>query len=126
MAAVAVYVRNVKLLVNPEQDVLRPKGWKTGLALVLLAVAGMLFFTQPPDYVDSFNYATHVVEHTAGRIPAAIDPFWDFGHLLWRPLGAWAWRTLPVRSFYHEPVLAAALGMIVINAVSAFACAIFL
>src|SRR5437588_10176162 len=40
----------------------------------------LLSITTPNDYVDSFNYAKHIVDHSQGALPATNDPFWDFGH----------------------------------------------
>lgn len=101
-----------------------PAGWKTGLCLVLLAVAAVSLLTQPPDYIDTFNYATHVVNH--GRMPAAKDPFWEFGHVMWRPIGLLFWRTLPVQHFSPEPVFQVAWAMILLNAASVLICTVFL
>jgi hypothetical protein len=103
-----------------------PARWRTGLVIVLLAVAGAIFLTEPPDYIDSFNYAQHIVKH--GGIPAAGDPFWDFGHVMWRPLGALVWRTLGTAAslFYQDPLLQAALSLVWISVVSAFTCTVFL
>jgi len=34
------------------------------------------------------SYAASVVRHRAGEPGGVFDPLWEFGHLLWRPLGA--------------------------------------
>lgn len=64
-----------------------PADWRLWLTVALGAYLVSLLVTRPDTYIDSFNYAKHIVDHRAGLLDAAHDPFWDFGHALWRPMG---------------------------------------
>ncbi len=75
-----------------------PTGSRAWLFITLAVYICVLLVTRPNDYVDSFNYAKHIVDHYHRALPAGNDPFWDFGHAAWRPLGYVAWR------FFHGPL----------------------
>ncbi len=64
-----------------------PADWRLWLSVALGAYLVSLLVTRPDTYMDTFNYAKHIVDHRAGLLDGANDPFWDFGHPLWRPLG---------------------------------------
>jgi hypothetical protein len=74
----------------------------------------VLLATRPNDYVDSFNYARHIVDHYHKVLPAENDPFWDFGHVAWRPMGYLVWsifRGPLVRAFACNEVAGAAVAL---------------
>jgi hypothetical protein len=55
-----------------------------GAALVLLS----LLPSSSPYIGDTVFYADAVVRHLAGEASGPFAPLWEFGHLLWRPIGA--------------------------------------
>ena len=58
----------------------------------LIAFCGALFwFTLPRFYADTMNYALHIVQHGERAFAPGGDPLWEFGHVLWRPLGYFLW-----------------------------------
>jgi hypothetical protein len=61
-----------------------------GLAAVYLLV---LLATRSPDFGDTALYAGTVAKHFGGSPFEPTDSLWEFGHLLWRPLG-WLLLTL--------------------------------
>ena len=64
-----------------------PSGWRLWLAIAAGTYVLILLCTRPDTYIDSFNYAKHIVDHKQGALPPSLDPFFDFGHPLWRPMG---------------------------------------
>lgn len=64
-----------------------PSGWRLWLAIAAGTYVLILLCTRPDTYIDSFNYAKHIVDHKQGVLPPSLDPFFDFGHPLWRPMG---------------------------------------
>lgn len=66
---------------------LLPRDWRRWLALAIGFYLLTLLLTRPDSYIDSFNYAKHILDHRTGTMDPARDPFWDFGHALWRPMG---------------------------------------
>ena len=68
---------------DPLSPHLRTRRWPGMVALAGLLLALPLAIT--PSYLaDTFRYAVEVAAHQEGR----PSPFWEFGHLLWRPWGA--------------------------------------
>jgi hypothetical protein len=59
------------------------------LALIVLLYVLATWLTGPHFVGDSAFYAFSIVAHDQGR----ASPFWDFGHLLWRPLGLVLYRS---------------------------------
>jgi len=54
---------------------------------VLILLPNLLFCASP--YIaDTMVYADSVMRHLNGQISGPFQPLWEFGHLLWRPLGA--------------------------------------
>lgn len=54
-----------------------------GLALYVLFLA----LTQPPYFGDTVFYAEDVLQFRSGHWSSRFNPLWEFGHLLWRPIG---------------------------------------
>jgi hypothetical protein len=54
-------------------------------ALILLP---NLLFCASPYIADTMVYADSVMRHLHGQMAGPFQPLWEFGHLLWRPLGA--------------------------------------
>lgn len=71
-----------------------PEGWPLWLACVLGAYIFLLLLVRPVTYSDTFNYAKNIVDHYNNALVPQDDPFWDFGHVLWRPLGCLVWGPL--------------------------------
>lgn len=59
-----------------------------------MATLLLLWITQPRFYADTMNYALNIMQHSRGQIAPGADPLWDFGHVLWRPLGYVIWVAL--------------------------------
>jgi len=55
-------------------------------ALALYAVC--LALTQPPYFGDTLFYAEDVLQFRSGHWSMRFNPLWEFGHVLWRPIGA--------------------------------------
>ena len=56
------------------------------IAPVLLVFLLVMFLTEPAYLSDTVRYVNEIQNHRAHLIAASQDPFWDFGHLAWRPL----------------------------------------
>jgi Dolichyl-phosphate-mannose-protein mannosyltransferase len=56
------------------------------IAAAILFVLLVLFLTQPAYLGDTARYINEILNHRAHVFNAAGDPFWDFGHAVWRPL----------------------------------------
>ncbi len=63
-----------------------PENWRVWLAITLAAFFVLLLLIRPVDYSDTFNYAKNIADQLRNHPPANGNPFFDFGHLLWRPL----------------------------------------
>ena len=106
-----------------------PSGWKPWLAAAALVLVAVLLFTRPYSYVDSFNYALHIVDHSRAAAPAGHTPFWDFGHALWRPMGYAVWslfRPALDGAFPADRPLGAGVALIALSVVGAFLSVVFL
>lgn len=96
-----------------------PSHWRGWLIAVVLAYIALFTFTRTDNYTDSFNYAKHVVDQENHAAPEGItNPFYNFGHPLWRPLGLLVWS--PLRQPLHDrfggdDILAAGAVLIAIN-----------
>jgi hypothetical protein len=103
--------------------------WLAWLVVILIVYVVVLLLVRPLDYVDTFNYAKHIVDRHNHAFPAHTDPFWDFGHLLWRPMGYVVWDLLHgwLRNLFQgDDVLGAGAVLIGLNIVIGGAGAIFL
>ena len=106
-----------------------PPGWKLWLAAAVLVLAAVLLCTRPYSYVDSFNYALHIVDHSRGAAAAGQDDFWDFGHVLWRPMGYVVWslfRPALDSAFPADRALGAGVARIALSVAGAFLSVVFL
>lgn len=77
---------------------------------------------------DTRDYITDVLNYSHNRGTAPAMMRWEFGHLLWRPLGYAGWRlTAPVTSvwFHNNPVIEIAAVFWAINFISGF-CLVFI
>lgn len=94
-------------------------------SLWLAAVLGLiLLMTRATEFGDTPAYASDIV-HRLGRSPFGRgNPLWEFGHLLWRPLG-WVLLTLtsPLlsRLTTWTPVMQAEFVLIVVSTLCALA-----
>lgn len=59
---------------------------------IILFCALALSLTEPRFYADTANYALHIVQHSQRHPRPGQDPLWDFGHVLWKPLGYMLWH----------------------------------
>lgn len=105
-----------------------PSHWRRWLAVVIGIYALTLLLTRPDTYIDSFNYAKHIVDHAAGAVNPRQDPFWDFGHVLWRPMGYFIYCLFggPLTALFHgNRIFAAAASLIVWNIAGALVAVVF-
>ena len=105
-------------------SIFRMKGW----LLYALPVFVYIFATLATDAFfmgDSADYVDSIIAHQHGKYYL----FWEFGHLLWRPLG-WAVAEIlqPVTSWVVGPFPRAGvfLTLICINWAAGLLCVIFL
>jgi hypothetical protein len=56
------------------------------IAPVFFLFLVVLFFTEPAYLGDTARYISEIQNHRAHLFTASQDPFWDFGHPVWRPL----------------------------------------
>ena len=56
------------------------------VAPFLLVYLLVMFFTEPAYLSDTVRYMNEIQNHRAHLVAASRDPYWDFGHLAWRPL----------------------------------------
>jgi hypothetical protein len=88
------------------------KKWSPGV-LVVLAFLACDFLTSP-DYIgDTTRYVKDALDHAAGK-PA---PFWEFGHLVWRPWALFGQATLEYGREGDTPAQAATRFLIHTNLV---------
>ena len=84
-------------------------------ALILLP---NLFFCASPYIADTMVYADSVMRHLNGQTAQPFQPLWEFGHLLWRPLGALLaplfFATVP-DSLGHALRIKLAFGFLAVN-----------
>ncbi|HLH02990.1 MAG TPA: hypothetical protein VKX25_09490 [Bryobacteraceae bacterium] len=102
--------------------------WTISLCAVALAWFLLLLLTRPVSYVDTFDYARHVIDQSHHLFKPHQSPFWDFGHVLWRPLGFAVWTPLAgsLRAFLPDDILAAGSVLMGLSIVTGLAGAIFL
>jgi hypothetical protein len=56
--------------------------------LLILLVFFVAVLATTPNYLgDTVAYVGHVLAHASHSYTSTFDPLWEFGHLLWRPLG---------------------------------------
>lgn len=106
-----------------------PHKWRLWLAITVVSFILLLLLIRPLNYVDSFNYAKHIADTSHGNLEAAANPFFDFGHLLWRPLGLIFWLPIrePLRPLFHgDDILSAGAVLIALSIVGGLCGAVFL
>lgn len=106
-----------------------PPGWKPWLVAVLSALVAVLLCTRPYIYVDSFNYALHILQHARVVAPDGEDHLWDFGHALWRPMGYVVWslfRPALDAAFPADPALGAGVALIAMSVAGTFVSVVLL
>lgn len=106
-----------------------PGGWRIWLAATLAAYILLLLLTRPSDYVDSLNYAKNVADQYHQHLVGTNNPFFDFGHVLWKPLVYLVWRPLRgllLTKFHGDDILAAASVEIALNITGGLLGAVFL
>src|SRR5579863_10082114 len=92
-------------------------------ALIVSVYAYLTFLTCPLFQGDTLDYASSIVGHTNG----GYYQFWEFGHLLWRPLGLLMFRlagSFLARFVGPVPHLQVALGLIIISWLAGLASAL--
>lgn len=62
----------------------------SGLACVTFLFLALILFTKPISWGDITIYAPQIIEMTKGIIPHSVA--WEFGHLIWRPIGELVWK----------------------------------
>ena len=61
---------------------------------VVLLYSLMSWFTDAPLTGDTSVYVNSIQNYEHGGPATLVEPFWDFGHLLWRPFGWLFFRSL--------------------------------
>lgn len=108
----------------------RTKHFGSALAILLLIYLITWAYTRAHFMADTSVYAEAILDHERGGGPLdyhlmTSNPFWDFGHLVWRPLGWLCFViTRPVTqwSAQHNERAEVLLTLIGINFVAALAC----
>jgi hypothetical protein len=70
--------------------------------LLVFAAFLLLVLTKPEYYMDTVVYVNEIVLASKQEFPPGLNPLWEFGHLLWRPLGSWGWRVIDGLPFLQE------------------------
>jgi hypothetical protein len=103
--------------------------WSRWLAGVLGVYIVTLLLIRPEDYSDTFNYAKHLVDQRYHPPLAQTNPFWDFGHVLWRPMGYVVWRCFggPLATLCGgDRLLAAGVALIALSIVAGLAGVVYM
>lgn len=91
--------------------------WKFAV-VAILAFMVVFALTVPETTADTIVYVQHILAYQQHRPNPAPYPLWEFGHLLWRPMGYGLWRlTHPLLSSWSQdnPVLEITAGLIAVN-----------
>lgn len=89
-----------------------------------LIVALALAPSSSPYIGDTMSYSASVVRHANGELEGGFSPLWEFGHLLWRPLGAVVAplaRVLVPDRWTTDPETEVAYGFLAISILAALA-----
>jgi hypothetical protein len=92
----------------------RSASWKFALVAILASVV-LFAVTVPASTADTPEYVAHILSYHQHRPDV---PLWEFGHLLWRPLGYAVWQlTHPLLSSWSQdnPVLEITADFVGIN-----------
>lgn len=90
----------------------------------VLIVSMALLPSSSPYIGDTMSYAADIVRHLNGERPGLFDPLWEFGHLLWRPIGAIVApvaRALVPVGWTTDTRIQVAFGLLAISIVAALA-----
>jgi hypothetical protein len=88
----------------------------------LLALLALVYcLTSAAEWGDTQVYVSSVLDAVRTGNKA---PLFEFGHLLWRPLGFLIYQVLPA-SLWGSPETTASFGFLLINLIAGFACALF-
>lgn len=94
------------------------KQYRSFLLLMALTVA-VLVTTKPEHYGDSPVYADDIrVAERGGPFPPGKNPLWEFGHVLWRPIGRVMWHAVaaaPALRARYDDRLLIYLGLIAVS-----------
>ncbi|HEV7397391.1 MAG TPA: hypothetical protein VGN86_12840 [Pyrinomonadaceae bacterium] len=75
--------------------------WWKAYGPILIVYVIVTWFTNAYTMGDTFDYANAILAHQHGSAASPVNPFWDFGHLFWRPLGLLCFRMLhPISTFF--------------------------
>lgn len=84
----------------------------------MLVLLPNLFLCASPYIGDTLQYTGAITSHFAGQRIGPFQPLWEFGHLLWRPLGALlaplSFAVVP-DSWAQMPGIKLAFGFLAIN-----------
>jgi hypothetical protein len=69
---------------------------------VVIAGLLLLLLTKPESYGDTIVYVSEIIKASKQEFASGQNPLWDFGHLLWRPIGSWGWLTIDGLPFLRE------------------------
>ena len=116
-------------MARPETPAVKDKKWAVARAWPYAAIAALYVFaswlTRPVFQGDTRDYVDSILARGKGR----YFEFWDFGHLLWRPVG-WvafhAWGPLLARFLGPDQRAQAALALIVVSWLAGLASALLL
>jgi len=106
-----------------------PDGWRIWLLATIAAYAALMFLTRPLDYVDSLHYAKHIADQYHLQLVPRDNPFFDFGHVLWRPLVYLFWSPFrePLQAIFGgDDLLAITFVEIVVNVIGGLLGEVFL
>jgi hypothetical protein len=121
--------------IKPEtgfQNIRRERPLGAALPILLLVYLTAWASTRAHFMADTNVYTQAILRHQGGGGPVGYhlttsNPFWDFGHLLWRPLG---WLCFSLNSGTHwfagqNPRVEVIVTLVGINFLAALACVIF-
>ena len=66
------------------------------------AVLLLLILTKPESYGDTSLYVHSTILASKREFASRQNPLWDFGHLLWRPIGSWCWQAIDAMPYLRE------------------------
>jgi hypothetical protein len=91
-----------------------------------LIYALTLLLTSPVSQGDTVDYADAVVQHLRNEYQGPVDPVWESGHLLWRPLGLGAYHLLHLLGATEPDRLVVARGLIAVSVLAGLGCLLVL
>jgi len=70
--------------------------------LLVCAALLLLVLTKPEYYMDTVVYVNEIILASKQDFAPGRNPLWEFGHILWRPLGSWGWLAIDSLPFLRE------------------------